>query len=285
GRLIYQLVHPTKGLQKFTVILEFNLIDKNAQGVEAARHWHALGSSWHSFDTYVIRLKELVNSFATANRFERARTNESMQDDWQFRQFELATDKQELAPALLTKTLEDKFEGHPSPLDDYLAANKSSIENGEETFYMSPEWEGYEGIKSEIPSSLLPDQMLWSQETSEWFVIAFNTCNGCHHNNSEGERPQQIALFDVGKPAELSPFLTGRVELAFKLPDCPKQDMHGCELNEADGKLYWSELRNRADYLLYVALTPERSTLEKIFPGMFPKKQFGAPEDRLGRVH
>jgi hypothetical protein len=299
GRLIFQLFSDDPAVEgaealDFTLIVEFDLPqllpgkDQESNLSEWAKRWHALASSSFDLEDYTKELDAVVATFATRKAFRRIRTNEkpsfgAPNPAWQFREFVM--DDGFLRPELLAQTPQERFrEGDIGELLGYLGNPEVSalLKVGRHDFATRPNGDGqrYLGLQAEMPN--VDNLAAWSagsnaQETEKepLFLMAFNTCNGCHHDMKKphSSAPHIRRSKPAAKPAELSSFLTASIQLDYPLPECRIEPaFYGGCIGTVNGFPYWNEMNNRVEFLLR-QLSPASWSQSKGLPFPLPKPQ------------
>ncbi|XXX72106.1 LamG domain-containing protein [Sorangium sp. So ce134] len=203
--------------QQFTVILEYKLpASTEADVLDWANAWHALGSLPFPSEEYNAALQEITTRFAGRNAapgrpngssLGQVRTNEiALAGPWELREFVLSPQTGFLRPETVKLTPDISFDGSTT-LADFVNQNEAAILLEQHTVP-----DTFQGIPF-LGGSSLNNLTAWiapgilNNEARHKFSL--NTCNGCHGAAETGTPFLHVNPRAPGNEATLSGFMTG----------------------------------------------------------------------------
>ncbi|WP_437893580.1 LamG-like jellyroll fold domain-containing protein [Sorangium sp. So ce124] len=216
GRFVFGVV--SQGFsQQFTVILEYKLpASTEADVLDWANDWHALGSLPFPSEAYNAALQDITTRFAGRNAapgkpngssLGQLRTNEiALAGPWELREFVLSPQTGFLRPETVKLTPDLGFDGSPT-LAAFVNQNEASIiaeqHTVPDTFQGSPFLGGssFNNLTAWTAPGIL------NNEARHKFSL--NTCNGCHGAAETGTGFLHVNPRSPGNEASLSGFMTG----------------------------------------------------------------------------
>ncbi|WP_437323346.1 LamG-like jellyroll fold domain-containing protein [Sorangium sp. So ce381] len=216
GRFVFGVV--SQGFpQQFTVILEYKLpASTEADVLDWANDWHALGSLPFPSEAYNAALQDITTRFAGRNAapgkpngssLGQLRTNEiALAGPWELREFVLSAQTGFLRPETVKLTPDLGFDGSPT-LAAFVNQNEASIiaeqHTVPDTFQGSPFLGGssFNNLTAWTAPGIL------NNEARHKFSL--NTCNGCHGAAETGTGFLHVNPRSPGNEASLSGFMTG----------------------------------------------------------------------------
>jgi hypothetical protein len=214
GRFVFGVTFQGSPLE-FTMILEYQLLaSTEAQVMEWANAWHALGSLPFPSEEYNAALQAITDRF-TARNAAPGRTNGSalltlrsneiaLSSVWQLREFRLAPDGF-LRPSTIALTPDAQFNFSPR-LANFINQNESSILAER---HVVPEI--FEGAPFQ-GGAVLNNPDFWAAQgvlnNEARHKFSLNTCNGCHGIETQTPFLQVNPRFP-GQESTLSGFMTG----------------------------------------------------------------------------
>ncbi|AUX40415.1 hypothetical protein SOCE26_018160 [Sorangium cellulosum] len=207
--------------QLFTLILEYKLpASTEADVLDWANDWHALGSLPFPSEQYNAALQEITTRFAGRNAapgkpngssLGQLRTNEiALAGPWELREFVLSPATGFLGPATVKLTPDLSFDG-TSTLAAFVNQNEAAIIAEQHTVP-----DTFQGLPF-LGGSSINNLTAWtapgilSNEARHKFSL--NTCNGCHGGAETGTPFLHVNPRAPGREAVLSGFMTG-IEIA-----------------------------------------------------------------------
>jgi hypothetical protein len=214
GRFVFGLLDKNGDPVPFTLILEYELpATSEADVVEWARAWHALGSLPFPSEEYNSALQAMTDRF-TARRAGRngglaaVRTNEvSLDFPWELREFHLSSRDGRLHEAPVALTPDVRFVRGSRLLADFV--NRHEREITRDRFAVPLDFEGEPLLGGAAPNDLVAWSAPGIQSPEARFHFSVNTCNGCHASPETHTEFLHVKPRQAGEAAELSAFLTG----------------------------------------------------------------------------
>ncbi|WP_437644142.1 LamG-like jellyroll fold domain-containing protein [Sorangium sp. So ce362] len=216
GRFVFGVV--SQGFpQQFTIILEYKLpASTEADVLDWANSWHALGSLPFPSEEYNAALQDITTQFAGRNAapgrpngssLGQLRTNEiALASPWELREFVLSAQTGFLRPETVKLTPDITFDGSAT-LADFVNQNEAAIVAEQhtvpETFQGSPFLGGssFNNLTAWTAPGIL------NNEARHKFSL--NTCNGCHGAQETGTGFLHVNPRFLGNETSLSGFMTG----------------------------------------------------------------------------
>ncbi|XXX73090.1 LamG domain-containing protein [Sorangium sp. So ce134] len=216
GRFVFGVV--SQGFpQQFTVILEYKLpASTEADVLDWANAWHALGSLPFPSEEYNAALQDITTRFAGRNAapgrpngssLGQLRTNEiALAGPWELREFVLSPQTGFLRPETVKLTPDQSFDGSTT-LADFVNQNEAAIlleqHTVPDTFQGSPFLGGssFNNLNAWAAPGIL------NNEARHKFSL--NTCNGCHGAAETGTVFLHVNPRFLGGETTLSGFMTG----------------------------------------------------------------------------
>jgi hypothetical protein len=216
GRFVFGVV--SQGFpQQFTIILEYKLpASTEADVLDWANAWHALGSLPFPSEEYNAALQDITTQFAGRNAapgrpngssLGQLRTNEiALADPWELREFVLSAQTGFLRPETVKLTPDITLDGSAA-LADFVNQNEAAIVAEQhtvpETFQGSPFLGGssFNNLTAWTAPGIL------NNEARHKFSL--NTCNGCHGAQETGTGFLHVNPRFPGNETSLSGFMTG----------------------------------------------------------------------------
>ncbi|XXX78611.1 LamG-like jellyroll fold domain-containing protein [Sorangium sp. So ce134] len=215
--------------QQFTLILEYKLpASTEADVLDWANAWHALGSLPFPSEEYNAALQEITTRFAGRNAapgrpngssLGQLRTNEiALSDPWELREFVLSPQTGFLRPETVKLTPDIGFDGSAT-LAAYVNQNEAAIlleqHTVPDTFQGSPFLGG--SSLNNLTAWMAPG--ILNNEARHKFSL--NTCNGCHGGAETGTTFLHVNVRAPGNEGTLSGFMTG-IEVADPVTGAPR---------------------------------------------------------------
>ncbi|XYH93924.1 LamG-like jellyroll fold domain-containing protein [Sorangium sp. So ce1128] len=216
GRFVFGVV--SQGFpQQFTVILEYKLpASTEADVLEWANAWHALGSLPFPSEEYNAALQEITARFAGRNAapgrpngssLGQLRTNEiALSGPWELREFVLSPDTGFLRPETVKLTPDLGFDGTPT-LADFVNQNEAAIIS--EQFTVPDTFQGAPFLGGSSFNNLTAWTAPGILNNEARHKFSLNTCNGCHGGAETGTPFLHVNPRTLGSEASLSRFMTG----------------------------------------------------------------------------
>ncbi|WP_438022820.1 LamG domain-containing protein [Sorangium sp. So ce233] len=203
--------------QQFTVILEYKLpAETEADVLEWANAWHALGSLPFPSEEYNAALQEITARFAGRNAapgkpngssIGQIRTNEiALAGPWELREFVLSADTGFLRPETVKLTPDQSFDGTPT-LADFVNQNEADIIAERHTVPDMFQGAPFLGGSSFNNLTAWTAPGILNNEARHKFSL--NTCNGCHGAAETGTPFLHVNPRFPGGETSLSGFMTG----------------------------------------------------------------------------
>ncbi|WP_437630506.1 LamG-like jellyroll fold domain-containing protein [Sorangium sp. So ce854] len=203
--------------QQFTVILEYKLpAATEADVLDWANAWHALGSLPFPSEEYNAALQEITTRFAGRNAapgrpngssIGQIRTNEiALAGPWELREFVLSPETGFLRPETVKLTPDQNFDGTPT-LADFVNQNEADIllerHTVPDVFQGAPFLGGssFNNLTAWFAPGILNNEARHK--------LSLNTCNGCHGAAETGTGFLHVNPRFPGGEASLSGFMTG----------------------------------------------------------------------------
>jgi hypothetical protein len=220
GRFVFGVLGAGGQPLQFTVILEYNLPASTPADVRRwADDFHALGSLPRGSPAYNQALQAITDRFAGRNvapfrpngsSINQVRSNEiALGPVWELREFRLDLAGQlRSSPTALTPDL--SFNNTPT-LAAFINANTAALLDETHTVPTA-----LNGAPFLAGSAITPGGLFWDSpgiiDAEARFRFSINTCNGCHAGET-GTRFLHVSPRPAGIQAELSSFLTGKIQL------------------------------------------------------------------------
>ncbi|WP_438003970.1 LamG-like jellyroll fold domain-containing protein [Sorangium sp. So ce321] len=216
GRFVFGVV--SQGFaQQFTVILEYKLpASTEADVLEWANAWHALGSLPFPSEEYNAALQEITTRFVGRNAapgrpngssLGQLRTNEiALAGPWELREFVLSPDTGFLRPETVKLTPDLGFDGTPT-LADFVNQNEAAIVA--EQFTVPDTFQGAPFLGGSSFNNLTAWTAPGILNNEARHKFSLNTCNGCHGAAETGTGFLHVNPRTLGSEASLSGFMTG----------------------------------------------------------------------------
>ncbi|WP_437499702.1 LamG-like jellyroll fold domain-containing protein [Sorangium sp. So ce1099] len=216
GRFVFGVV--SQGFpQQFTVILEYKLpASTEADVLEWANAWHALGSLPFPSEEYNAALQAITTRFAGRNAapgrpngssLGQLRTNEiALAGPWELREFVLSPDTGFLRPETVKLTPDLGFDGTPT-LADFVNQNEAAIVA--EQFTVPDTFQGAPFLGGSSFNNLTAWTAPGILNNEARHKFSLNTCNGCHGGAETGTTFLHVNPRTPGSEASLSGFMTG----------------------------------------------------------------------------
>lgn len=219
GRFVFGVLGAGGAVLQFTVILEYNLPATTAADVRRwADDFHALGALPRGGPAYNQALENITNRFAGRNvapgrpngsSINQVRSNEiALAPVWELREFTLTPAGQlRSSPVMLTADL--PINNTPT-LANFINNNTAALLAGTHGVPAT-----FNGVPFLAGSAITPGGLFWNApgitNNEARFRFSINTCNGCHAGET-GTPFLHVAPRPAGVPAQLSTFLTGKVQ-------------------------------------------------------------------------
>ncbi|AGP38818.1 LamG domain-containing protein [Sorangium cellulosum] len=216
GRFVFGVV--SQGFpQQFTIILEYKLpASTEADVLDWANDWHALGSLPFPSEEYNAALQDITSRFAGRNAapgrpngssLGQLRTNEiALAGPWELREFVLSADTGFLRPETVKLTPDIGFDGSAT-LADFVNQNEAAIVAEQHTVPDSFQGSPFLGGSSFNNLTAWTAPGILDNEARHKFSL--NTCNGCHGAAETGTPFLHVNPRSLGSEATLSGFMTG----------------------------------------------------------------------------
>ncbi|WP_437313737.1 LamG-like jellyroll fold domain-containing protein [Sorangium sp. So ce385] len=216
GRFVFGVV--SQGFpQQFTIILEYKLpASTEADVLDWANDWHALGSLPFPSEEYNAALQDITSRFAGRNAapgrpngssLGQLRTNEiALAGPWELREFVLSPDTGFLRPETVKLTPDIAFDGSAT-LADFINQNEAAIVAEQHTVPDSFQGSPFLGGSSFNNLTAWTAPGILNNEARHKFSL--NTCNGCHGAAETGTPFLHVNPRSLGSEATLSGFMTG----------------------------------------------------------------------------
>ncbi|HTN83254.1 MAG TPA: LamG-like jellyroll fold domain-containing protein [Sorangium sp.] len=216
GRFVFGVV--SQGFpQQFTVILEYKLpASTEADVLEWANAWHALGSLPFPSEEYNAALQAITTRFAGRNAapgrpngssLGQLRTNEiALAGPWELREFVLSPDTGFLRPETVKLTPDLGFDGTPT-LAAFVNQNEAAIVA--EQFTVPDTFQGAPFLGGSSFNNLTAWTAPGILNNEARHKFSLNTCNGCHGGAETGTPFLHVNPRTLGSEASLSGFMTG----------------------------------------------------------------------------
>jgi hypothetical protein len=277
GRLVYQMFAANGTPMDMTFILEFAYPPLDAQEDKEgnlelwANNWQELTKAVDA-GKFRDRLRLVIKDFALPLQLRRIRTNEKLKgvgadgkpyvnSTWAFREYKFVGCAQSAVSTPCLPQLEwvslrdtplDQYRGYLSlDLQEYLGLQPviNTLQKGIHKLgtYDDPQ----KPIRLDVSAEIVPTKATWGSPLlmdESRFLMAFNTCNGCHSDfKYRYDVFPHIAIPPGGKETELSSFLTKQVPMEHELAGCRDVKIwHGCE-GDKENPL-WDEQMHRVYY-------------------------------------
>lgn len=216
GRFIFEPFQANGNPLSFTIILEYGLpsggTDLAVAAERWAKRWHALGvipagNTTEFPEEYLAELQKITDEFTAHGNLNQIRTNEIVTSPWELREFKLNEAKTGIEQVVVAQT----------PM---IGLNNSQ---NLATFLRDSSGEILAGTHR-VPEAMLgatsPATFQWAAPGAparERFIFAFNTCNGCHTQESQFGGFQHVRT--AGGVTQLSPLMKGVINLPEMLPN------------------------------------------------------------------
>ncbi|XYH99346.1 LamG-like jellyroll fold domain-containing protein [Sorangium sp. So ce1128] len=203
--------------QQFTLILEYKLpASTEADVLDWANAWHALGSLPFPSEQYNAALQEITTRFAGRNAapgrpngssLGQLRTNEiALAGTWELREFVLSADTGLLRPETVKLTPDLGFDGTPT-LAAFVNQNAAAIIAEQHTVPDAFQGNPFLGGSSINNLTAWTAPGILDNEARHKFSL--NTCNGCHGAAETGTPFLHVNVRAPGTEGTLSGFMTG----------------------------------------------------------------------------
>ncbi|WP_437964384.1 LamG domain-containing protein [Sorangium sp. So ce260] len=216
GRFVFGVV--SQGFpQQFTIILEYKLpASTEADVLDWANDWHALGSLPFPSEDYNAALQDITTRFAGRNAapgkpngssLGQLRTNEiALASPWELREFVLSPQTGFLRPETVKLTPDISFDGSAT-LADFVNQNEAAIVAEQHTVPDTFQGSPFLGGSSFNNLTAWTAPGILNNEARHKFSL--NTCNGCHGSAETGTGFLHVNPRTLGGEASLSGFMTG----------------------------------------------------------------------------
>jgi hypothetical protein len=217
GRFVFGVLDAQGFPLQFTVILEYHLpATTQADVLDWASSWHALGSHPFPSEEYNVALQALTARFAGRNAapglvngsaLSQLRTNEiALSSPWELREFTLSAATGFLHEDTIKLTPDLSFDGTPA-LANFINANESAIIAEQHTVPLT--FQGSPFLGGAVFNNLTAWRAPGINNNEARHHFSLNTCNGCHSSEETGTGFLQVNPRFPGSEAQLSGFLTG----------------------------------------------------------------------------
>ncbi len=217
GRFVFGVLDAQGFPLQFTVILEYHLpATTQADVLDWASSWHALGSHPFPSEEYNVALQALTARFAGRNAapglvngsaLSQLRTNEiALSSPWELREFTLSAATGFLKEDTIKLTPDLSFDGTPT-LANFINANESAILAEQHTVPLT--FQGSPFLGGAVFNNLTAWRAPGINNNEARHHFSLNTCNGCHSSEETGTGFLQVNPRFPGSEAQLSGFLTG----------------------------------------------------------------------------
>ena len=217
GRFVFGVLDANGFPLQFTVILEYHLpATTQANVLDWASSWHALGSHPFPSEEYNVALQALTARFAGRNAapglvngsaLSQLRTNEiAISSPWELREFTLSAATGFLREDTIKLTPDLGFDGTPA-LANFINANESAIIAEQHTVPLT--FQGAPFLGGAVFNNLTAWRAPGINNNEARHHFSLNTCNGCHSSEETGTGFLQVNPRFPGSEAQLSGFLTG----------------------------------------------------------------------------
>jgi hypothetical protein len=217
GRFVFGVLDAQGFPLQFTVILEYHLpATTQAQVLDWASSWHALGNHPFPSEEYNVALQALTERFTGRNAapglvngsaLSQLRTNEiALSNPWELREFTLSPATGFLQEDTIKLTPDLGFDGTPR-LADFINQNEPAILAEQHT--VPPSFQGSPFLGGAVFNNLTAWKAPGINNNEARHHFSLNTCNGCHSAEETGTFFLQVNPRFPGSEAQLSGFLTG----------------------------------------------------------------------------
>ena len=230
GRFVYGV----SGGGSFTFIFEYGLPGRYQGAPDRtdlknwATRWHSLGDKSLGGPAdfgpdYLKALEAITNDFSGHGSLNQVRTNEISNGPWQLREFKFTRTTGKLEQAVVALTPRDSLDQSVELLT--WINNADSISRLLDGTHQIPEiMLGGKSDQVNLPEWKTADL---ANDKRAGFIFRFNTCNGCHHDQTLTNGGFQH-ISGSGK----SPFLSRKLTLDHALPGRDENDKDWDELSE-----------------------------------------------------